>query len=110
MPNVNDEMNATSDDSQKEARDPKQPARVNARKNAEIDEYLLELLMTDMIDESFWKFHTKCIHVLGLSRYNTLVIESRDGRKPKHLLAFKLKGALELHYKKKLYREKHNLG
>lgn len=109
QPKVNSEMNGNTDDSQKEARDLKSNTRINARKNAEIDEYLLGLLMTDLIDESYWKFHTKCLHVIGLQRYNTLVIEARAGRNPKHLLAFKLKGALELHYKKQLYREKYNL-
>ena len=95
-------------DESSEARDDRgRLTRVNARRNAEIDEYLLSLLMEDLIDESYWKFHTKAVHLLGLDKYNQLVIESRDGRKPKHLLAFKLKGAIELHYKRKLYREKY---
>ncbi len=80
-----------------------------AELNARIDDVLLDLLMRDMIDESFWKFHTKCMHVLGLQRYNRLVIESVDGRNPKHLLAYKLKGALELERKKELLRDKYEL-
>lgn len=83
--------------------------RLNARKNAEIDDYLISLLMEGIIDEAYWKFHTKCIYTLSHERYNTLVVEARSGRNPKHLLAFKLKGALELHYKKKVYRDTHNL-
>ena len=85
-------------------------ARIRSRKNAEIDEFLMQLLMTGLIDEAYWKFHTKCVHTLGLQQYNQLVVEARSGRIPKNLLAFKLKGAMELHFKKQLYREKHNLG
>lgn len=84
-------------------------ARIRSRKNAEIDEFLISLLMEGLIDEAYWKFHTKCVHTLGLRTYNQLVVEARSGRIPKNLLAFKLKGAIELHYKKQLYREKHNL-
>lgn len=83
--------------------------RINARKNAEIDEFLIALLMDNVIDESYWKFHTKCVYTLGLDRYNQLVVEARSGRNPKHLLAFKLKGAIELHFKKQLYRDTHKL-
>ena len=79
--------------------------RVRSRKNAEIDTALLRLLMDDMIDKPYWKFHTKCAHVLGLQYYIQLANESRDGRKPKNLFAFKLKGAIELHYKEQLYRD-----
>lgn len=81
--------------------------RVNARKNAEIDEYLIGLVMEGIVDENYWKFHTKAVYLLGLDKYNQMVIEARDGRKPQNLLAFKIKGAIELHYKRKLYREKY---
>lgn len=84
-------------------------ARIRSRKNAEIDEYLLQLLMDGLIDEAYWKFHTKCVHTLSLTKYNQLVIEARAGRIPKNLLAFKLKGAMELHFKKKLYREQRGI-
>lgn len=80
-----------------------------AELNCRIDEYLVDLLMRDLIDEEYWKFHTKCMHQLGLARYNLLVIESVDGRNPKHLLAYKLKGALELDAKKQQYRDKYEL-
>ena len=83
--------------------------RLNARKNAEIDDYLISLLMEGIIDELYWKFHTKCVYTLSLASYNQLVVEARSGRNPKHLLAFKLKGAIELHYKKQIYRDTHNL-
>lgn len=105
MPKHNSESELNADaDSQKGSE-----GRIRSRKNAEIDEYLMDLLMNNLIDEAYWKFHTKCVHTLGLAQYNQLVIESRAGRNPKHLLAFKLKGAVELHFKKQLYREKYNI-
>lgn len=87
----------------------KMQTRLNARKNAEIDDYLISLLMEGIIDEAYWKFHTKCIYTLSHERYNQLVIEARSGRNPKHLLAFKLKGSMELHYKKQIYRDQFRL-
>lgn len=82
-------------------------SRLNATRNAEIDDYLISLLMEDIIDEAYWKFHTKCVYTLGLQQYNQLLVEARSGRNPKHLFAFKLKGAIELHYKKQIYRDKY---
>lgn len=90
-------------------KDRKQQLRVRSRKNAEIDERLLSLVMEGLIDEDYWKFHTKCVYVLGIQKYNQLVIESREGKKPKHLLAFKLKGALELHYKKQIFKKQYGI-
>lgn len=90
--------------------DRKSNSRINARKNQEIDEYLLPLLMEGMIAEDYWKFHTKAIYTLGLDRYNQLVIESREGKSPQKLLAWKVKGAIELHFKKQLYRNRYKVG
>lgn len=78
--------------------------RLNARRNAEIDDFLISLVMEGIIDEAYWKFHTKCVYTLGLDRYNQLLIEARAGRTPKNLFAFKLKGSLELHFKKQIYK------
>lgn len=89
--------------------DRKSYSRINARKNQEIDEYLLPLLMQGLISEDYWKFHTKAIYTLGLEKYNQLVIESREGKQPQKLLAWKVKGAIELHYKKQLYRNRYNV-
>ena len=105
----NSESEQNTEESPKRTSQQRTDARINARHNAEIDDYLLRLLMDNMIDEAYWKFHTKAVYVLGLAQYNQLVIESRDGRKPKNLLAFKIKGAIELHYKKKVYRERYNI-
>lgn len=76
---------------------------------AEIDEYLIGLVMKNMIDEHYWKFHTKCVYTLGFAQYHQLVIEAYAGHKPKNLLAFKLKGAMTLHYKKKFLREQYQV-
>lgn len=84
-------------------------SRASAAKNAKIDEYLLDLLMRDLIDEDFWKFHTKAMHQLGMNKYNSLYLESLDGRNPKHLLAYKLKGAIDFDAKKQMYRDKYEL-
>ena len=100
--------NSKSDERQKTLAERTQ-TRLNARRNAEIDDYLIALLMEGVIDEAYWKFHTKCIYTIGLDKYNALLVESRSGRNVKHLLAFKLKGALELHFKKQIYREQYNL-
>lgn len=105
MPNHNSESEQNADADSHMGSE----ARIRSRKNAEIDEFLIQLLMDELIDEAYWKFHTKCMHTLGIQKYNSLVVEARAGRNPKHLLAFKLKGALELHFKKQLYREKYNL-
>jgi hypothetical protein len=95
--------NSESDEGQK-SQAQKVQTRLNARRNAEIDDFLIALVMEGIIDEDYWKFHTKCVYTLGLDRYNTLLIEARAGRTPKNLFAFKLKGALELHYKKQIYK------
>lgn len=85
----------------KRAQELVQISRSRSLQAAEIDEYLIGLVMSGMIDEGYWKFHTKCVYTLGFQNYHQLVIEARSGNKPRNLLAFKLKGAITLHYKKK---------
>lgn len=104
--NESSNRNSKSDERQKTLAERTQ-TRLNARRNAEIDDFLIALLMEGVIDEAYWKFHTKCIYTIGLDKYNMLLVEARSGRNVKHLLAFKLKGAMELHFKKQLYRETH---
>jgi hypothetical protein len=105
-PNVNDNSKSYERLKPSSTLAQKTQTRLNARRNAEIDDFLISLLMEDIIDEAYWKFHTKCIYTLGLECYNQLLVEARSGRTPKNLFAFKLKGALELHYKKQIYRDK----
>jgi hypothetical protein len=109
QPNVNDNSKSNKRLKPQSTLAHKTQTRLNARRNAEIDDFLISLLMEDIIDEAFWKFHTKCVYTLGLECYNQLLVEARSGRNPKHLFAFKLKGALELHFKKQIYRDKYEL-
>lgn len=92
-----DKLNKTTKESQPE------PVRVASRKNAELDQYLLSLLMEGIIDEAFWKWHAKAIHTLGLSTYNRIVIVARDGDHPTKLLSYMVKGALQLKAKQQFY-------
>lgn len=80
-----------------------------AERNARIDDILLELLMNNLIDEDYWKFHTMCMHKLGIQKYVSIVNDARNGRNPKHLLSYKLKGALEFAKKREMYRDKYEL-
>lgn len=68
--------------------------------SAQIDEYLLELVMDDIIDPTYTAWVAKCCYALGIQVVNRLVISARSGREPKKLLAFKLKAAMKLHYKR----------
>jgi hypothetical protein len=94
-----DKLNKSTKESQPE------PVHVASRKNAELDQYLLSLLMEDIIDEAFWKWHAKAIHTLGLSKYNRIVIVARDGDHPKRLLSYMVKGALQLQAKNRFLDE-----
>lgn len=68
--------------------------------SAQIDEYLLELVMDDVIDPQYTAWVAKCCYALGIQVVNRLVISARAGRDPKRLLAFKLKAAMKLHHKR----------
>jgi hypothetical protein len=69
------------------------------RSNAEIDEFLHNLLMEDMINDEYWNFHAKAVHTLGIARCNRLAINARNGYNKQSLYATKIKGALQLHAK-----------
>lgn len=70
------------------------------RKNSEIDSFLTQLLMEDMITSEYWNFHAKAVHVLGMNLCNQLAINARNGLNKQRLYAYKIKGALQLHYKR----------
>lgn len=67
--------------------------------NSEIDEFLFCLIKEGIANPAFSDWYAKCIHTLGLNEVNRLVINSRNGKQPSRLLSFKLKGAMQLHYK-----------
>lgn len=74
--------------------------RAAAIKNAEIDEYIHQLIIEGIVDESFMAWTAKCIHTLGLVKVNAMVVNARNGKDPQRLLSFKLNGALQAHYKR----------
>lgn len=74
--------------------------RAAAIKNAEIDEFIQNLIMEGIVDENFFAWTAKCIHTLGLVKVNSLVVNARNGNNPQKLLSFKLNGALQAHYKR----------
>lgn len=69
------------------------------RHNAEIDLFLDQLLTNKLIAPAFRNFHAKAIHTLTLTVCQRLAIESVSGRSPQMLYAYKVKGAMQLHYK-----------
>lgn len=71
--------------------------------NQAIDEYLFGLIMEGILDENYMSWGAKCIHTLGLTKVNAIVINARNGNNPQRLLAYKLNGAIQLHFKKQFY-------
>lgn len=83
--------------------DIRQPQTAAQLKNFEIDEYLYGLVMEDMITEQFIPFYAKACHQLGLPTVNRLKINALNGKDKQKLFAYKIKGALQLHYKRQFY-------
>jgi hypothetical protein len=77
-----------------------QQRRAAAIKNAEIDEFIQNLIMEGIVDEKFFAWTAKCIHTLGLVKVNSIVVNARNGKNPQRLLSFKLQGALQVHFKR----------
>lgn len=77
----------------------------NQLKNFEIDEYLFQLINEGMIDERFVPFYAKACHVLGIQTINRLKINAFNGKDRQKLFAYKVKGAMQLHYKQEFERE-----
>lgn len=77
----------------------------NQLKNFEIDEYLDELVVSGMIDQNFVPFYAKACHVLGIQTINRLKVNAMNGNSKQKLFAYKVKGALQLHYKREFERE-----
>lgn len=76
----------------------------NQLKNFEIDEYLNQLIMEQMIDERFVPFYAKACHTLGIQTVNRLKINSVNGNNRQKLFAYKVKGAMQLHFKQEFER------
>lgn len=69
-------------------------------KNIEIDEFLYDLVSINIIDVKFIPFYAKACHVLGISKINQLKVNALNGDKPQNLFAYKVKGAMQLHFKR----------
>jgi hypothetical protein len=67
----------------------------NQRINFDIDSFLEQLIMAEMIDERFVPFYAKACHQLGLATVNRLQINALNGKNPQKLFAYKVKGALQ---------------
>lgn len=74
-------------------------------RNREIDEYLDTLFVQGVLNEPFMEWYAKCLHTIGMERFNRCVIQARKGRQPQKLLSYKLKGAMQLHNKRLFYLE-----
>lgn len=86
-------------------KDSRQARTRDQLKNFEIDECLQNLLMEQMIDEKFLPFYAKACHVLGINTINRLKINAYNGDNKQKLFAYKVKGALQLHFKREFERE-----
>lgn len=73
--------------------------------NFEIDEFLFNLLNEGLIVVDFMAYYAKACHTLGIPMMNRLAINSRNGTTPQKLFAYKVKGALTLHYKRVYYND-----
>jgi hypothetical protein len=80
---------------QPDTRQPDQARTRNQRINHDIDEYLEQLISSEMIDESFVPFYAKACHKLGISTINRLRLNALNGTNPQKLFAYKVKGALQ---------------
>lgn len=72
--------------------------------NQEIDDFLYDLLSEGLIDDNnYIAFYAKACHTLGISTVNRIAVNSRNGKEPSKLFAYKTKGALNLHFKRKFH-------
>ncbi len=67
--------------------------------NQEIDRFLNTLFNEGIASEKFGAWYAKCCHQLGIKEVNRLAVNARNGNDPQRLFSYKLKGALQLHYK-----------
>lgn len=93
------------------------PGYIQKRKDIEIDQYIMGLMSDGLIPQSYRRYHCKAIYTIGIERYNMIVIDVRDAvmsgksgtskpiNNPAALLAYKVKGTLQLHAKQQWMRE-----
>lgn len=90
----------------------KAESRSRSIKTLEIDDYLFGLVMEGLLDEDFIPYGAKACYTLGLQRVNAIVIQVKSaqcdvnkGQSRMKLLAWKLNGAMQLHYKRQFYEQ-----
>lgn len=71
--------------------------------NSQIDTFINELLMEELITDSYLPYYAKACHLLGIATLHRLAINARNGLQPQKLFAYKVKGAMSLHYKQTYY-------
>jgi hypothetical protein len=106
-------VNSTNDTKGKRSQDPARPKRLQL--DIEIDHYLLSLLNEGFIADQWRAWHAGAIYKLGFERYHATVLDVRRAKEDcdsqgkkcdiMRLLAYKIKGRLELHAKEQLQRE-----
>lgn len=69
------------------------------RKNSEIDKFLEQLLIENIINLEYKPFHAKAVHLLGLEECRKIYLNVIGYPTPSKLYSFKVKGAMQLHYK-----------
>ena len=98
---INRQMSdAPEGEGQQDNRSDKPSRTRNQIKNFQIDELLYGMIDEGLIDAKYMGFFAKACHQLGTQKVNMIAINSRNGLTPQKLFAYKIKGALSLHYKR----------
>jgi hypothetical protein len=81
--------------------------RSQSIKALEIDDYVMNLVMEGLVAEDYFQRAAHVCTVLGLQRVNYFVLQARQavcdpkkGQSKQKLLAWKMNGAMQLHYKR----------
>ena len=110
-------VNRTKDAEDNRGQDNSTTYNRRQRKHIEIDQYVFSLIDEGLVAMSYKPWHCKVIYTIGLERYNTVVLELRGsiergktghGKRidnPKAMLAYILKGHMQLHAMHQFTRE-----
>lgn len=86
--------------------------RARSIKALEIDNYVMNLVIEGLVAEEYFQRAAKVCTVLGLQYVNRMVLQVRNatcdpnkGQSKQKLLAWKMNGALQLHYKRILFSQ-----
>lgn len=90
------------------ATSPKEQDKIRTRNqiiNMQIDEWLINGAIEGLIQDDYIAYYAKACHTLGLQMMNALRVNAMNGRDPQKLFAYKVKGAMQLHFKKQFYAD-----